>query len=81
MKVARHRLNPGISHANQRLPQILVGEANGFEHSAGGRAVATLRDQTAAVFGIHRVFQRQDDNRVKAIREKGYQRVMTGARP
>jgi hypothetical protein len=61
MKIAGHGFDPGVGHANQRLPQILVREANGFEHGAGGRAVATLRNQTAAVFGIHRVFRKRDD--------------------
>ena len=48
--VAGHGLDPGIGDADDRLRQILVGEADGLQHGARGRAVASLGDGVALEF-------------------------------
>ena len=47
VEVARHRFNPCIGNANDRLAQVFVREADGFQHGAGGRAVPALGDRVA----------------------------------
>ena len=39
MQVAGADFDPGIGNPDERLPQVVVGEANGLEHRPGGRAV------------------------------------------
>ena len=38
VEVAGPDLDPGVGHADERLPQVGVGEAGGLQHGAGGRA-------------------------------------------
>ena len=42
VKVARHGLDPGVGDADERLCQIVVGKADGFEHGAGRSPVAPI---------------------------------------
>src|SRR5438132_12076125 len=53
MKVARHGFDPGVGHADQRLAQVGVGEANSFEHGARRGPVASLGNSAAAMLEIH----------------------------
>src|SRR5260370_42515310 len=54
MKIARHRLNPRIGYADQRLTEVRVGKANGFKHGTRRGAVAPLSNFTAAMLEVHR---------------------------
>ena len=53
VEVAGHGFDPGIGDADERLGEIGVGEADGFEHGARGRAVASVGDAAAAMFEVH----------------------------
>ena len=48
--IAGHRLDPGIGNADDRLLQILVGEADALQHGAGGRTVGPLGDGVTVKF-------------------------------
>ena len=48
--IAGHGLDPGIGHADDGLGEVLVGEADGFQHGAGWGAVAALGDGVALEF-------------------------------
>ena len=50
VEVARHRLDPGVGDADDRLGQIFVAEADRFEHRAGRRPVPSVGDGCACVF-------------------------------
>src|SRR5207245_10038105 len=53
MKIARHGFNPGVSNADDWLPEITIGEPDGLKHGAGSGTVTSVSDATAAVFRIH----------------------------
>ena len=53
MKVAGHGFDPSVGHSDDRAAQVLVGESDGFEHGAGRRLVAPVRDATTAMFEVH----------------------------
>ena len=48
VEVARADLGPGVGDADQRLVQVGVGEADGLEHGARGRAARALGQRSAA---------------------------------
>ena len=52
IEVARHGLNPGVCHTDQRLGQIVIRKADSLEHGARPGAVAALGNDVAGVFGI-----------------------------
>ena len=51
VQVARHRLDPGRRDADERLREILVGEADGLQHRAGAGAVDAVGERSAAALG------------------------------
>src|SRR5439155_11681337 len=53
MKIARHGFDPGVSNADDWLPEITIGEPDGLKHGAGAGTVTSVSDATAAVFRIH----------------------------
>ena len=50
VEIARHGLDPRVGDADDGLLQILIGEADGLQHGARGRAVASLGDGVAVKF-------------------------------
>ena len=54
VQVARHRLDPGRRDADERLREILVGEADALQHRARGRAVDAVGEERAAALGRDR---------------------------
>jgi len=52
VEIARHGLNPHVRDADDRLGQVFVGEADGFEHRARRSAVPTIRDDVTQVLRI-----------------------------
>jgi len=56
MEVARHGLDPGVGDSNERLRQVVVGEAYGFEHGARRSLVAPVSDTATAMFEVHGSF-------------------------
>ncbi len=58
--IAGHGLGPSIGDANDRARQVIIGEADGLEHSACACAVTAICDHAAVLFGIryHGALQR-----------------------
>ena len=54
VQVAGADLDPGVGHADERLPQVGVGEAGALEHGARGRAARAGRQRVGSV-GASRV--------------------------
>ncbi len=52
--VARHRLDPGRADADDRLREILVGEADGLEHGACGRAIGAVEQHARVLARVVR---------------------------
>src|SRR6266705_150391 len=50
--IAGHGLGPSIGDANDRARQVIIGEADGLEHSACACAVTAICDHAAVLFGI-----------------------------
>ena len=50
VEVARHGFDPRVGDADDRLLQVLIGEADGLEHGARRSAVASLGDGVALQF-------------------------------
>src|SRR5499427_8235485 len=50
--VAGHGPDPAVGDTDLRAGEVLVGEADGLHHGAGGRAVGTLEENAALVAGI-----------------------------
>ena len=48
--IAVHGFGPRVRDADDRFAQVFIGEADGFQHAARGRAVAALRDGVASQF-------------------------------
>ncbi len=54
VEVAGHGFDPGVGDADERLAEIVVGEADRLEHGARRSAVAPVGDTAAAMLEIHR---------------------------
>src|SRR6266850_4507416 len=52
VRIARRQLDPAVGHADERLPEILVGEADGAEVGARGGAIGAVEEDAALVPGI-----------------------------
>ena len=55
VKVAGHGFNPGVGHADQRLAEVGISEANRFEHGTRRSPVASVGYSAATMFKIHDV--------------------------
>ena len=51
-EVARHRADPGVRHHDQRLAQVLAGEAHGLELRARRGAAGAVDEGVAAMAGV-----------------------------
>ena len=64
VQIARHRLDPGGGDADQRLREVVVGEADRLQHRPGSCPVRSVGDRGAVPFGgirAHRAILRTLD--------------------
>jgi hypothetical protein len=52
VEVARPDLDPGVGDADDRPAQVLIREANGFQHRTGRGAIGAIRDGAAVAFWV-----------------------------
>lgn len=52
VEAAGHGLDPHVGHADDRLVQIVIGEAYRLEHGSCPGAVAPVRDDVATMLGV-----------------------------
>ena len=50
--VARHGPDPAVGDADLRTREVLVGEADGLHHGAGGGAVGAFEEDAALAAGV-----------------------------
>ena len=53
VEVARHGADPGVRNPDNRLLQIVVGQADGFQLRAGRRTVPPLRNRIASKWHVN----------------------------
>ena len=67
MEVARHGLDPGVGHADDRFGEVVVREADGLEHGPCRSAIPAVKQNSAAVSRV----KSHDSNACKKLLEVG----------